>query len=281
MLLKQKGCQVSRQVEKEYAIDDLRYLMRRLRDPDTGCPWDIKQNYKTIVPYTLEEVYEVVDTIERGDYEHLREELGDLLFQIIFYCQLGEEEGLFRFSDIVTTITAKLVHRHPHVFPDGTLKSKRDAQEIQSETEIKKTWEDLKKQERENKGKQHLLDDIPIAMPAMNRAYKMQKRAALEGFDWPGVQGVFDKLSEEVTELEKEIEKNDVDAIEEEMGDILFTCVNLARHLSVDPEKALRAANNKFQRRFDHMESLSENTDLASLSMSDLETLWLAAKKGQ
>ena len=186
--------------DKQHSLDNLLYLMRRLRDPDTGCPWDLKQTFETIVPYTLEEVYEVVDTIEREDYVHLKEELGDLLFQVVFYGQLGEEQDLFCFDDIITTLVEKLVTRHPHVFPEGTLTSSREDGVVPDETQIKQTWESLKSSERKEKGRSSVLADIPESLPALTRASKLQKRAANHGFDWPSISGVVDKLDEETTE---------------------------------------------------------------------------------
>ena len=261
-----------------YNIDDLRYLMSRLRDSDTGCPWDIKQTFKTIAPFTVEEVYEVVDAVERGDTEHLSEELGDLLFQIIFYSQLGAEDTVFDWDIIVSGITEKLIRRHPHVFPDGTLQSVRSPDLVFDVKAINKQWEETKKRERAGKGEDGVLADIPLAMPALNRAQKLQKRASSVGFDWTDLKDVLAKVKEEIAELEVEITRGDKVAMEDEMGDLLFSCVNLARHLSVDAEKAMRCANNKFKRRFEAMESLASRERLSSMSADDLESLWCAVK---
>ena len=261
-----------------YNIDDLRYLMSRLRDSDTGCPWDIKQTFKTIAPFTVEEVYEVVDAVERGDTEHLSEELGDLLFQIIFYSQLGAEDTVFDWDIIVSGITEKLIRRHPHVFPDGTLQSVRSPDLVFDVKAINKQWEETKKRERAGKGEDGVLADIPLAMPALNRAQKLQKRASSVGFDWTDLKDVLAKVKEEIAELEVEITRGDKVAMEDEMGDLLFSCVNLARHLSVDAEKAMRFANNKFKRRFEAMESLASRERLSSMSADDLESLWCAVK---
>ncbi len=261
-----------------YNIDDLRYLMSRLRDSDTGCPWDIKQTFKTIAPFTVEEVYEVVDAVERGDTEHLSEELGDLLFQIIFYSQLGAEDTVFDWDIIVSGITEKLIRRHPHVFPDGTLQSVRSPDLVFDVNAINKQWEETKKRERAGKGEDGVLADIPLAMPALNRAQKLQKRASSVGFDWTDLKDVLAKVKEEIAELEVEITRGDKVAMEDEMGDLLFSCVNLARHLSVDAEKAMRCANNKFKRRFEAMESLASRERLSSMSADDLESLWCAVK---
>jgi ATP diphosphatase len=271
-----------------YTIDDLRYLMKRLRDPQTGCPWDLKQTYKTIAPYTLEEVYEVIDTIERNDLSHLGEELGDLLFQVIFYSQLGAEQEVFDFDSVVHGIVEKLVRRHPHVFPLGTLKSERNlsdgAEGTVEEARIKHVWEDLKKQERAEKGERRTLDDIPMAMPALSRAQKLQKRAATTGFDWDNPEDVLSKVKEEVAELDVEIQANNSLAMEEELGDLLFSCVNLARHLKIDSERAMRLANIKFQRRFEAMEVLASEKStllLSEISVDEMELLWAQVKSAE
>ena len=261
-----------------YSIDDLRYLMSRLRDPQTGCPWDIKQNYKTIAPHTVEEVYEVIDAIERGDLEHLSEELGDLLFQIIFYTQLGAEDGLFDWDKVVNGITDKLVRRHPHVFPDGTLQSVRSANAVFDTKAINKKWEAIKQQERVDKGEDGTLADIPMALPSLSRAYKLQKRAASVGFDWTNPKDVLAKVKEEIAELEVEIAKGDRLAMEDEMGDLLFSCVNLARHLSIDPEKAMRLSSNKFKRRFEAMELLAAGETFSTMTAAEMESLWSRVK---
>ena len=265
-------------MKNKYSIADLRYLMKRLRDPDTGCPWDIKQTYQTIAPHTIEEVYEVIDTIERGNVEHLSEELGDLLFQIIFYSQLGEEDRQFDFDTVVSTITEKLLRRHPHVFPDGTLTSVRTDNQLASDKEIKRNWELIKQQERNDKGEHGLLEDIPLALPALLRATKLQKRAASVGFDWTETTAVIAKLKEEIAELEAEMASANVQGIDEEFGDVLFSCVNLARHLMVDPEKALAKSNNKFKRRFEAMEALARVDDFSQLTVEQMEILWSQVK---
>jgi len=267
----------------DYTIDDLRYLMQRLRDPQTGCPWDLKQTYKTIAPHTLEEVYEVIDTIELNDLSHLGEELGDLLFQVIFYSQLGAEEEIFDFDTVVHGIVEKLVRRHPHVFPLGTLHSERDpnTDAATEEVRIKQVWEQIKKQERAEKGERGTLDDIPMAMPALSRAKKLQKRAATTGFDWDNCEDVLGKVKEEVAELEAEMQGGNSQAVEEELGDLLFSCVNLSRHLGIDPERAMRLANNKFQRRFKQIEILaskSKPSGLSEMSVDEMELLWAQVK---
>lgn len=272
---------MSDEIVKNYTINDLRYLMRRLRDPQTGCPWDLKQTLQTITSHTIEEVYEVVDAIERNDTEHLNEELGDLLFQIIFYSQIGEEQGQFDFDRVTSSITDKLIRRHPHVFPEGTLESVRDNLSDTQIDDIKEAWESIKKQERENKGSQKTLDDIPLALPALSRALKLQKRAATVGFDWADTGPVIDKINEELRELEVEIQRGDIAAVADELGDLLFSCVNLARHLQIDPETAMRHANEKFSKRFGAMEDLVGDKSIHDHSVEQLELLWLEVKKAE
>ena len=244
-----------------YTIEDLKTLMARLRDPETGCPWDTRQSYKTIVPHTLEEAYEVADAIEREDYPHLKDELGDLLFQVIFYTQLGREDGHFDFDGVVDHLVRKLVRRHPHVFPEGTLESRIDPDNRPDEAWIKESWERIKAEERalkpapEASAELSRLDGIARTLPAMARAEKLQKRAARHGFDWPDVGPVFDKLHEEIDELKEAWEAaqtgaGDPDAVEDELGDLLFVCVNLARFMKVNPEQALNRTNHKFDARF-------------------------------
>jgi len=267
-------------MSKNYSIADLRYLMARLRDPETGCPWDIKQTYATIASHTVEEVYEVVDAIDRNDLSDLSEELGDLLFQIIFYCQLAEEQGEFDFDTVINHITSKLVRRHPHVFPEGTLESSREGTSI-DEQQIKRNWEAIKQQERQQKGNSGILDDVPLALPAQMRATKLQKRAASYGFDWPDINGVIDKVKEELDELHHEVNAEDKARQEEELGDLMFACVNLARHLSIDPERALAKANNKFKRRFEAIDSELDLKQNQVQSIEALEIAWQKAKKAE
>ncbi len=265
---------------QSYSLDDLLYLMARLRDPNTGCPWDVKQTYETIAPSTIEEAYEVVDAIERKDYLHLKEELGDLLFQAIFYSQLAKEENLFNFADVIDILVSKLIRRHPHVFPDGNLYSDVSGAGLTEEA-VKKNWEAIKSEERKEKGSAGLLADVPTGLPALTRAVKLQKRAAQVGFDWPSVTGVCEKVREELAELESAITDGDRVEQEAELGDMLFTCANLARHLKIDPEAALRSANNKFSRRFSHMEDAAkrQQVELHNLSAAELDELWRSAKK--
>lgn len=262
----------------KYSLEDLLYLMSRLRDPETGCPWDVKQTYKTIAPYTIEEAYEVVDAIENGDLTHLEEELGDLLLQVVFYGQLAKEEGAFEFDSVVDKLTAKLLRRHPHVFPDGTLSSRISAQDLAS-NDVKKNWESLKQDERSNKGHKSLIADIPKALPALKRAQKIQKRVAKVGFDWTNTEQVFAKIEEEFNELKVEI-SNSTGQIKDELGDVLFSVVNLARHLGLDAEEALREANNKFSQRFELMEKsiTEEGKELSQQKIEELEEKWQLAK---
>jgi len=265
----------------EYGIEDLRYLMRRLRDPKSGCPWDLKQNFQSLTSHTIEEAYEVVDAIEQDDMSHLSEELGDLLFQIIFYSQLAEEQSQFSFDDIISTITQKLIRRHPHVFPEGTIESSRVSLADAEIVEIKRVWEEIKRQERTDKGIGKTLDDIPLALPALNRALKLQKRAANVGFDWSDIKPVIEKINEEVIELEVEIKRGDKVRMANELGDLLFSCVNLARHLKLDPETSLRGANQKFKRRFESMELLAGKTKIEDYSADQLELLWGKVKRSE
>ena len=267
-----------------YQIDDLLHLMARLRDPQTGCPWDLKQTYASIVPYTLEEAYEVADAIERADFEHLPGELGDLLFQVVYYSQLAQEEGRFEFAAVVDGITRKLIRRHPHVFVDGDLYGAPDAPRLE-EAAVKQRWEELKAEERAEKAaapeQLSLLDDVPTALPALSRAAKLQKRAAQVGFDWPEALPVVDKVREELDEVLEAMSENDAGAIAEEIGDLLFVVTNLARHLKVDPEAALRAANGKFERRFRHIEQALREAGrpIENCSLEELDALWGEAKK--
>lgn len=275
------------QVKLMYSIEDLRFLIRRLRDPKTGCPWDIEQDYASITPSTIEEAYEVVDAIDHGDKAQLKEELGDLLFQIIFYNQLAEEEGAFRFEEIVDGLTAKLIRRHPHVFTDGalrgdsaTLSNSENAEAQVNQAHVKAQWENIKQAERKDKGLESVLDDVPLALPALTRAQKLQKRAARINLDWKSPKDVLTKLNEEVEELNEAVSQEDINAIEAELGDCLFTLVNVARHYKLDAESALKRANQKFSERVKSVESqLNEQAQLASqLTMEEMDVLWQKAK---
>ncbi|WP_341581431.1 nucleoside triphosphate pyrophosphohydrolase [Marinobacter metalliresistant] len=274
-----------------YTIDDLKTLMARLRDPETGCPWDTWQTYKTIVPHTLEEAYEVADAIERENYPHLKDELGDLLFQVIFYAQIGREDGHFDFDGVVDHLVRKLVRRHPHVFPEGTLESRIDPDHRPDEAWIRESWERIKAEERalastpETNEQSSRLDGIARTLPAMARAEKLQKRAARHGFDWPDTGPVFDKLHEEIDELKEAWEAaqtgaGDPDAVEDELGDLLFVCVNLARFMRVNPEQALNRTNHKFDARFRAIERVleREGRDMGEESLEALDAVWQAVK---
>ncbi|WP_455924387.1 nucleoside triphosphate pyrophosphohydrolase [Pseudomonas putida] len=267
-----------------YSLEDLLHLMARLRDPQYGCPWDIKQTYASIVPYTLEEAYEVADAIERGDFQHLQGELGDLLFQVVYYSQLAREEGRFEFDGVVDSITRKLIRRHPHVFPTGDLYAALDTPRL-SEEQVKHRWEEIKAQERAEKAEApqqlSLLDDVPHALPALARSAKLQKRAAGVGFDWPAALPVLDKVREELDEVLEAMAGDDKAAVAEEIGDLLFSVVNLARHLKVDPENALRGANGKFERRFRFIEQALRDTHrpIENCTLEELDALWGEAKR--
>ena len=238
--------------------------MARLRDPKDGCPWDVEQNFSTIAPYTLEEAYEVADAIERGDMADLKEELGDLLLQVVFHAQMAKEAGLFDFEDIAKGINDKMVSRHPHVFGEQT--------GINSADDQIDNWETIKAAEKQAKGHVSVLDDIPTNFPALLRAQKLGKKASKIGFDWPDLPPVFDKVNEEMSELKEAIA--DDSNIEEELGDLLFAIVNVARHVKVNPETALRKANAKFEQRFRAIEP-----DITGDStLEEMEKLWVKAK---
>jgi len=254
-------------------LERLLWIMQRLRDPEGGCPWDRAQTYQSIVPHTLEEAYEVADAIAREDYDELRDELGDLLFQVVFYAQLAREEGRFDFEAVAGAIADKLERRHPHVF--GELQH-ADA------TAQTRHWEALKAEERAARSSQDfpsVLDGIARTLPSLSLANKLQARAARVGFDWPEARGVMDKVREELDELAQDW--GDPDRREDELGDLLFSCVNLARHAGCDPEAALRRANRKFEQRFRAMEDKARRQDrpLETRSTEELESLWSLVKK--
>lgn len=265
------------------ALQQLLAIMAALRDPQSGCPWDLQQDFASIAPHTLEEVYEVIDAIEQGQQEQLKGELGDLLFQIVFYARLGEERGDFDFAAIASAIGDKLLARHPHVFPGGTLASAGSKPAIDAER-VAVDWERNKQQERERAGRgSSVLDDVPLALPALMRAAKLQKRAASVGFDWQEAAAVLDKLDEEREELRQALAADDAAAVAEEFGDLLFTMVNVGRHLGLNPESVLRAANRKFETRFRAVELLAarEGKLLQELDTEALEQYWQRAKAGE
>jgi ATP diphosphatase len=266
-------------VKAKYKVEDLLHLMARLRDPHDGCPWDIQQSFASIAPSTIEEAYEVAEAIEQQDFEHLHEELGDLLFQVIFYAQVGSEKNYFDFPRVVDTLVRKLVRRHPHVFPSGELYGERRSGDI-AEAQVKHNWEQIKERERGAKGEEGALAGVALGLPALTRAAKLQKRAARVGFDWPDIGGVLDKIEEEIAELREAIQSGDKEREREELGDLLFSCVNAARHLKVDPETALRHCNRKFERRFNSVEETlkSQGRQPADASLKELDQLWDQAK---
>ncbi len=259
-------------------MNQLLEIMRSLRDPDNGCPWDIEQKFSTIAPYTIEEAYEVADAIAKNDMGELCLELGDLLFQVVYHSQLADEQGLFDFKDVAEKINEKLIHRHPHVFGEDEITSAK-AQSV--------AWETSKRQRRLNKQgnsekDKGLLGGINQAMPGLSRAQKLQNRAATVGFDWDNTQAVLDKVKEELEEVENEInlEIQNVEKIKDEIGDLLFTCVNLARHFSIDSESAIRKANKKFEERFAYIERSLEDKgmDIKEATLETMEQLWNEAK---
>lgn len=262
-----------------YSLDDLLYLMQRLRDPQTGCPWDIAQDFSSIVPHTLEEAYEVADAIEREDLAGLPGELGDLLFQVVYYCQMAAEQELFDFSAVVAGCVDKLVRRHPHVFPDGQLRARATATTM-SQQQLDQQWQQIKQQEQPPQ-QLSLLDGVPLAMPALTRSVKIQKKAARVGFDWPDSAGVFTKLQEEIGELQSAMADGQAAAIEHELGDVLFTVTNLARKLQIDPEQALRQCNQRFYQRFNHIEQqlLQQKKNIEDCGLEQLDQLWGQAKQ--
>jgi len=261
-------------------LDRLLAIMARLRDPADGCPWDIEQTFATIAPYTVEEAYEVADAIERKDLADLKDELGDLLLQVVFHARMAEEQGAFSFEDVAAAINEKMVRRHPHVFADETYGSL---------AEQKAGWDQLKAAERAQKqargkpGNVSLLDDVPVGLPALTRAVKLSKRAAQVGFVWPDISHVVTKLHEEVGELEAEIAAGDLDKARHELGDVLFVVANIARTLDVDPEDALRYTNAKFVRRFKYVEEkLADRGKTADQSdLVEMDALWEDAKAAE
>lgn len=288
-----------------YELKDLLYLMKRLRDPKTGCPWDIKQRFSSIVPHTIEEAYEVAEAIRSQDWPHLEEELGDLLFQVIFYSQLGSEKDLFDFSSVIDVLVTKLIRRHPHVFPGGNLSDQRDPEICLSDDEIKMQWQVIKQQEKELKALRSLahtpintplpkpefelvdyLQDIPMSLPALTQADKIQKKVSQRGFDWNDIKGVIDKVKEELREVEEEIEDANEERLTHEIGDLIFASVNLSRHLGINPEQALREANQRFSERYSlAAKSLSQKgrtLDIGNsrkVSAEEMELAWQDAKE--
>lgn len=260
-------------LEAKPSMDKLRWIMAQLRDPITGCPWDLKQDFKSIVPHTLEEAYEVADAIEQGDFKELEKELGDLLFQVVFYAQLGQEKKQLDFDSILAAICEKLIRRHPHVFTDTALAT---------EQEIKANWENEKAKERSDKNNEQALSvlaDIPNTLPALSQANKIQKRCAHVGFDWHNIDDVFAKVEEEVQEVKEQLH-GDPKLLSEELGDLMFAVVNVCRHAKQDPETLLRAANKKFTKRFQAVEQKVNETgkSIQEHELDSLETFWQQVK---
>ncbi len=255
------------------AIDELLKVMARLRDPNGGCPWDLEQDFTSLAPYAIEEAYEVQDAISKGDMENFKEELGDLLLQVVFQSEMARQLGLFTFDDVAKGIADKMVSRHPHVFGDSTAETS-DAVLVQ--------WDEIKQVERGAKPLLHnsILDEIPVNFPALMRAQKLQKKAAKVGFDWPNAAQVFDKIEEEIYELKQEIKDQSLINIEEEFGDLLFAFVNLGRKLGLDCETALTKCNQKFYRRFNGIENevKAESKQMTDLSLDELEAIWIRQK---
>lgn len=252
-------------------IEDLIGIMARLRDSERGCPWDRVQTFRTIAPYTIEEAYEVADAIERGDLSDLLDELGDLLFQVVFHAQMAREAGEFGFEDVVNAIAVKMIRRHPHVFGDV---------DERTPAEQSLRWEDMKAAERSRSGGAgSLLDDVPVALPALTRAVKLQRRAARCGFDWSNSDEVFDKIAEEAGELRDAVRAGDRTEIDDELGDLLFTVANLARHVGADPESCARAANGKFERRFRELERRVGAVCDEALTVAELDAIWSEIKR--
>ncbi len=258
-------------------------IMAKLRDPEIGCPWDRAQDFNSIVPFTLEEAYEVAETIETQDWQELPDELGDLLFQVVFYCQLGKEQGMFDFQTVIERICNKLTSRHPHVFElDGAATSPE---------QVKQTWEAIKASEREQKSQltqgqtASVLDNVPLALPSLSRAVKIQKRVARVGFDWDELEPVVAKIHEEIDEVLAEVTQGEIaqDKVQDELGDLLFAVANFARHIGVEPEQALRQANAKFERRFRGVEQLANNSDktIEQHSLEELDKYWEQVKQAE
>lgn len=254
-------------------FDRLVEIMARLRAPG-GCPWDREQNFDSIKPYTLEETYEVLDAIDARDWPHLAEELGDFMLQAVFYAQMASEQGLFRIDDSLDAINEKLVRRHPHVFGDG---------DARTSSEVLKKWDEIKKSEKQHAERKNLLDGVPRSVPALVEAQQISGKAAKAGFDWDHIDQVFDKLREEMDELQRARESGEQAHVEDELGDLLFVLVNIARFLKVDPEQALRRTNGKFRRRFTQVEEglRARGKSLAESNAAEMEELWQEAKKSE
>lgn len=259
--------------DEQAGLDRLMEIMRRLRDPQTGCPWDIEQDFASIAPYTIEEAYEVADAIERGEMGEFRDELGDLLLQVVYHSQMAQEAGIFEFDDVVKSISTKMYRRHPHVFGNES-REKSAAQQVHD-------WEQIKAAERGKSKPVSALDGVAAGLPALTRAVKLQNRAARVGFDWPETGMVLDKIVEETRELVEARESMGKDEIAEEFGDLLFVMANLARHLDLEPETVLRSANSKFTRRFNGVEKLlkEKGKSPGDSSLEEMDALWDEVKR--
>jgi ATP diphosphatase len=252
-------------------MQQLLEIMQRLRDPEVGCPWDVEQDFSSIAPFTIEEAYEVADAIARDDMNDLKDELGDLLFQVVFHAQMAEEKGCFSFEDVHQAVCDKMTRRHPHVFAGLQIKDAKHQKQV---------WENYKTEERKQKGEHSLMDGIPVGMAELQRSVKIQKRAAKVGFDWNAVSPVLDKFDEELLEIREAIDSGDRDAIEDELGDLLFVATNLARQLDMDPGTALRRGNAKFERRFRAMEdAVDGHRGLEEMDLEAMEAMWQKVKK--
>lgn len=270
------------QREKRHRLEELRAVMARLRDPETGCPWDIEQDFASIAPYTIEEAYEVADAVARGDIDALKDELGDLLLQVVYHAQMASEQRRFDFDDVADAITRKMIRRHPHVFEDPSRREEFLATDL---------WRRIKAEEKAERGAGEaasVLGDVPVGLPALTRAVKLQKRAAEVGFDWPSLAPVLAKAEEEIGELKAAIEETSADAkdakrVAEEFGDLLFVMANVARHLGIDPEAALRDANAKFVRRFESIEAAlaADGRKPEDSTLEEMDALWDAAKAAE
>ncbi|MCG8672246.1 MAG: nucleoside triphosphate pyrophosphohydrolase [Pseudomonadales bacterium] len=276
-------------LETARAFERVEYMMARLRQPDTGCNWDLQQNFSTIAAYTLEEAYEVVDAIEKNDMAELKDELGDLLLQVVFHSQMAKEIDAFSFQDVANNLVEKMVRRHPHVFPSGTLASKIDPDNRADEAEIKKRWDEIKREEKLAKmaagtvptETDTTLGDIPRGMAPLKRAEKLQKNAAKVGFDWPHYRFVLEKMAEEMEEISEAVaEEKTTDEVAEEIGDLMFCCVNLLRHLKRDPEIVMKQSNDKFEKRYRAMEELlrQQGTPIESTDLETMEAAWQSIK---
>jgi len=255
------------------AMNDLLDLMKSLRDPETGCPWDIEQNFKTIAPHTIEEAYEVADAIERDDMDDLKDELGDLLLQVVFHSQIATDEGLFSFDDVAMHVTNKMIHRHPHVFGNETADSANDVEQ--------RIWEERKATEKNKQNLESVLDDVPRNFPSVMRAQKLQKRAANVGFEWNEAIDVLDKLEEEIEEMRAAIKGGKTEEMKDELGDLFFVLINFGRMLGLDCENSIRMTNQKFERRFKGVEAAikAKGQTMKDSTLDEMESYWQAEKK--